>query len=381
MIPYGFHSVSQDEIEAVSDVIKQGWLTQGPLVSEFETLFAQYCQARFAYSTCNATAALHVAYIALGVNEHSKVWTTPNTFVATSNTALMCGATLSFIDIDVATGNMDIDLLEEKLKQAGHQGNLPDVLTLVHFAGHPMDMQRIQSLAKQYQFKVIEDASHSVGAKYNTGETIGCGKYSDLTVFSFHPVKIMTTGEGGMITGNDEHLLKHCKRLTSHGIDKDLHSRGNSWEFDQVELGMNYRLTDIQAAMGCMQLKKVDGFIKKRQRIAQRYLEAFDSQNIQCVSPNKGSYSSYHLFPILVEKRKPIFDALRNNDIGVAVHYRPVYLNSYYQTLGFENGLCPKSEAFYAQELSLPIYPDLTEQDQSTVINTLISAVKTYSKE
>jgi dTDP-4-amino-4,6-dideoxygalactose transaminase len=184
-----------------------------------------------------------------------------------------------------------------------------------------------------------------------------------------------------MITGNDEYLLKHCKRLTTHGIDKDLHSRGNSWEFDQVELGMNYRLTDIQAAMGCVQLKKIDGFIKKRQSIAKRYLEAFDKQKIQCVSPNNGSYSSYHLFPVLVKNRKFIFDALRENNIGVSVHYRPVYMNSYYQALGFEKGLCPQAEEFYTQELSLPIYPDLTEKDQCSVINTLVSAVNTYSKE
>ena len=376
MIPYGYHSVDREEIEAVTQVLEGKWLTQGEMVSQFEKDFSDNCGSLDSCSTSNATAALHLSYLALGLEEGSHVWTTPNTFVATSNAALMCGAKVRFIDIDLASGNMAIDKLENALLQAKANNQLPDVVCIVHFAGHPVDMHRVNKLAEQYQFKVIEDASHAVGAKYKTGETVGCGKYSDLTVFSFHPVKIITTGEGGIITSNNRALISRCKILRSHGIDRDLHNRGNSWEFDQTELGMNYRLTDIQASIGIVQLKKLKHFLERRNSIAGYYVEKLQSSNIDMVLPEKGCYSSYHLFPVLVERRKQVFEAMRNRGVGVSVHYKPVYLHAYYKGLGYEAGLCPSSELFYERELSLPIYPGLKQEQQDQVIDTLLLALQ-----
>lgn len=377
MIPYGKHSVSDEEIQAVSNILKDGWLTQGPCISEFESEFSKYCGVQFSCAVNSATSALHLAYLALGVGSNKTVWTSANTFVATSNAALMCGASVDFIDIDISTGNLCLNELAKKLELAERTGNLPNVLTVVHFSGHPVQMEKVAVLANKYGFKVVEDASHAVGAHGSSGETVGSCKYSDITVFSFHPVKIMTTAEGGMLTTNNEHYHRYAMAMRSHGIDKDLHSRGNSWEFDQTDLGYNYRMSDIQAAIGLQQLKKVDEFLAKRRDIAKRYDEKLCDLDVQFTVPYPTTMSSYHLYPVLLnedtsEKDKAsVFGELRDKGIGVNVHYKPVYLNSYYQNLGFKTGLCPSAESFYLRELSIPIYPDLNDQEQEYVIESI----------
>lgn len=375
MIPYGFHNLGEEEVEAVRHVLENGWLTQGSKIPEFENAFASYCQTPHACAVSSATTALHLSYLALGVNQKSLVWVPANTFVASSNAALMCSARVDFVDIDRSTGSINAHILESKLIQADKHNLLPDVVCVVHYAGHPVDMQAINQLAKKYQFKVIEDASHAVGAKYSDGRYVGACEYSDITVFSFHPVKIMTTAEGGMITSRSESLIKHCKLLRNHGIDKDLHSRGNSWEFDQVELGFNYRMTDIQAALGCVQLKKVNDFVLSRNKIADYYTSRLSDCNLELTLPKRDVLSSFHLYPIKVENRKQVFDSLREKGIGVSVHYRPVYLNTYYKNLGFKMGLCPAAESFYDTALSIPIFPSLNMDQQNYIVETIKSAL------
>lgn len=375
MIPYGKHSISDAEKDAINQVLASGWLTQGDCVPEFERRFCSRVNVKYACAVNSATSALHLCYLALGVNETSLVWTPANTFVATSNAALMCGATVDFVDIDLRTGNLSIDSLRDKLEAAREAKRLPDVITVVHFAGHPVDLKSVLELTKDDDIKIIEDASHAVGSKYEN-EPIGNCRYSDAAVFSFHPVKIITTAEGGMITTNDEGVFDKVTRLRSHGIDKDLHTRKGSWEYDQVDLGFNYRMSDIHAALGVVQLEKLDGFISKRKSLASQYDEAFSQLNLSVTASIYGS-SSYHLYPILVANKNEktrIFQALRESGIGVNVHYRPVYLHSYYRNIGFAPGLCPNSEEFYDCEISLPIFPDLTEQ--KTVIDRVTNLLE-----
>jgi len=371
MIPYGKHSLSQDEIEVVKDVLENGWLTQGPKVGEFEQAITEFVGCPYSCAVTNATSALHLSYLALGANSQTVVWVPANTFVASSNAAAMCGSKIEFIDIDLKTGSTTPELLKLKLNESKASNTLPDIVCIVHFAGHPVNMKEVQKLAEEYKFRVIEDASHAIGSTYTCGSYVGSCKYSDLTVFSFHPVKIITTGEGGMITGKSQALVDRCRVLRSHGIDRDLHSRGDSWEFDQTLLGYNYRMTDIQAALGLVQTSKISSFVLKRNAIADRYISEINRDLIDLILPIENAVSSYHLFPIIVERRKEVFCTLRKKGIGVSVHYRPVYLNTYYRSMGFREGSCPNAESFYAGEISLPIFPDLTYDEQSYIINEL----------
>ena len=382
MIPYGKHSIDQAEIKAVSELLSSGWLTQGHKVPKFEEKLSDICHVKYACATSSATSALHIAYLTLGIDSSSLVWTTANTFVATANAARMCGAQLDFVDIDESTGNISLELLEQKLRTEKKRGVVPDVVTVVHFAGHPIDMKRISGLALEFGFKVIEDASHALGAIGHSGEIVGSCTYSDICVFSFHPVKIIATGEGGMLCTNDWKISESANQLRNHGIDKTLHNRGDSWEYDQVCLGYNYRMSDIHASIGIEQLNKLDSFLFKRRMIANRYDEQLKSSNIDCTHPDPSSTSSYHLYPILLAKgtnstdKKAVFDELRKQGIGVNVHYKPVYLHSYYATYGFSNGYCPNAEDFYNREISIPIYPELSSELQDRVLESLSNALE-----
>lgn len=381
MIPYGKHNIGQQEIDAVSRQLKEGWLTQGQRVPEFEQAVASFCRAEFAVAVGNATQALHLSCLVLGVNSNSRVWTTANTFVASANCARYCGADVDFVDIDQPSGNLSIARLTEKLAQAKQQQQLPDVLVVVHYAGQPCDMAAIAKLAQQYQFKVIEDASHALGAQYANGGPVGNGEYSELTVFSFHPVKMITTAEGGMVLTSNVGLAEQLRRLRSHGIDQDLHSRGNSWQYDQAELGFNYRLSDIQAVIGIEQMKKLNDFVSRRNELAERYQQPIQQLGLAPMQIDHAACCSYHLFPILLpadtsdSQKQAMFESLRQFGIGVNVHYRPVYLHSYYRRLGFEPGYCAEAEQFYRRELSIPMYPDLTASEQGQVITALKASI------
>lgn len=374
MIPYGLHSLGEQELLAVQRVMSNSWLTQGPAVPEFENAVADYLGVTYAIATCNGTSALHAVYLALGVNEKSEVWTTANTFCATSNAALMCGAKVSFVDIELTSGNICINDLSLRLSAAEELNQLPDLVTVVHFAGHPVDMMRINELSKRYGFKVVEDACHGFGAEYQAGLKVGNAQLSDATVFSFHPVKIITTAEGGMITTNSPVLSEKVRSIRSHGVDKDLHSRGASWEYDQTELGFNYRMTDIQAVIGLEQLKKVDQFISRRNEIADTYNRAFSNSGIAYLS-GSAAKSAYHLYPILLDQdittegKIKVFNEFNDHGIALAVHYKPVYMHSYYQKLGFQTGECKKAEEHYRRAFSLPMYPNLTDHEQAKVID------------
>ncbi|EHR42297.1 UDP-4-amino-4,6-dideoxy-N-acetyl-beta-L-altrosamine transaminase [Alishewanella jeotgali] len=380
MIPYGKQQLDAADLAAVQEVLQSNWLTQGPKVPAFEQAIADYCQVSFAVAVNSATSALHIACLALGVGPGARVWTSPNSFVASANCALYCGATVDFVDIELDSGNMSVAALEEKLRLAQRQNQLPKVVIPVHFAGQSCDMQAIAALAEQYGFHIIEDASHAIGARYQN-QPVGNCRYSDITVFSFHPVKIITSGEGGMTTTQNPKLARKMQMLRSHGITSEAteltEPSHGVWYYQQQLLGFNYRLTDIHAALGLSQFSKLDSFVSARQQLVEHYNQAFNRYaEIKPLSQHPDSYSSYHLYVVRLisltqEQHKVCVGYLRQHGIVGHLHYTPIYLQPYYQQLGFKAGYCPQAENYYQQAVTLPLFPGLTPEAQQFVVTTL----------
>ncbi|WP_055461865.1 UDP-4-amino-4,6-dideoxy-N-acetyl-beta-L-altrosamine transaminase [Marinomonas fungiae] len=381
-IPYGRQSITASDVEAVCEALTSDFLTQGPIVTQFEQAISELSGCKFGIAANSATSALHVACLALGVTKGDRVWTTPNTFIASANCARYCDAQVDFVDIDPQTYNLCPIKLAEKLATAAQNNCLPKIVIPVHFGGHPCDMRAIYELSQQYGFAIIEDASHAIGAKYK-GTPVG-NRYSDVCIFSFHPVKVMTSAEGGMAVTNNEGLAETMRLLVNQGVTKnkrefDTRSPGD-WYYEQQVLGFNYRMTELQAALGLSQLKRLGHFIERRRELVQRYYQLLRGLPIQLPGEADYAYSSWHLFPIvlneaLTEQRAEIFKSLRDHNIGTQVHYIPVHTQPYYQELGFSWGQFPIAEDYYARTLSLPLFPDLTYEDQEFVVKTLSQAI------
>ena len=380
MIPYGKQDISQFDIDSVVEVLKSDFITQGPKTLIFENKISDYCMADYSVTVNSATSALHIACLALGLGEGDWLWTSTNTFVASANCGLYCGAKIDFIDIDPRSYNMSVELLEKKLIYAKKNRKLPKILIPVHFAGQPCDMKKIHKLSKEYGFSIIEDASHSIGGKY-LDNPIGNCQYSDITIFSFHPVKIITTAEGGVATTNSKKLSEKMRLYRSHGITKDpseiVQQPDGDWYYEQVDLGFNYRMTELQSALGISQLRKVDEFVHARWTLKERYDELLI--NLPLIKPFQYSYaySSMHLYPVqiltnkLTISHKQIFHYLRKNGVGVGLHYIPVHLQPYYQKFGFKRGDFRNSEAYYSKAISLPLFHAMTFEQQDTVVSVL----------
>ena len=379
-IPYGRQSISEADIQAVVDVLRSDWLTQGPVIEQFERAVADYCGAKYAVAVNSATSALHIACLAAELVPGDVLWTSPNTFVASANCGLYCGAGVDFVDIDPRTYNLSVSELEKKLELSNKNGTLPKVVIPVHFSGQPCEMDSIAELSKKFGFSVIEDASHAIGGKYQ-GDPIGSCRFSDMTVFSFHPVKIITTGEGGMVLTNRKDLYERLIRLRSHGITRDAElMTGESdgpWYYQQIELGFNYRMTDMQAALGVSQMKRLEEFVTRRHFLKTRYDEALTSMPVVIPNEHTDSYSASHLYVIrlkLDQIRKThcqVFQELRQAGIGVNLHYIPLHTQPYYKRMGFRNGDFPQSEKYYREAISIPMYFGLSEENQDRIIETL----------
>lgn len=383
MIPYGRQEISQADIDAVVDVLRSDFLTQGPMVPHFEQCVAQHVGAKHAIAVNSATSALHIACMALGLGPRDWLWTTPITFVASANCGLYCGAKVDFVDIDPRTYNLCPKALAEKLDQAERRGRLPKIVIPVHMCGQPCDLATIHALSERYGFRIIEDASHAIGGKYR-GEYIGNCRFSDVTIFSFHPVKIITTAEGGMATTNNDRLAERMTLLRSHGITRDpgamTHKPDGSWYYQQIDLGFNYRMTDLQAALGISQMKRLDDFVARRHILARRYDKLLTVLPVVTPWQHPDSYSGFHLYVILFGQRhgrtrQHVVESLRKDGIGVNVHYIPVHTQPYYQKMGFAAGDFPKAESYYADALSLPMFHGLTEVQQDDVAEALRKAV------
>lgn len=384
-IPYGKQEISSEDIDCVIDVLKSDFLTQGPLVPKFEETLSSYTGSNFCTMVNSSTSALHISCLALGVGEGDFVWTSPNTFVASANCARLCGAKLDFVDIDEFTFNMSTKVLEEKLLEAKVKGCLPKVIIPVHMTGQSCDMKKIFELSQEYGFKIIEDASHALGAEY-LGNKVGCCKYSHISVFSFHPVKMITTGEGGAAMTNSTEIDKKLKKFRSHGITSDKKDfyyvpENELWNYQQLNLGLNYRMTDINAALGLSQLKRLDKFVEKRGKIATYYNSAFQNSNIKTPYIENYAKSSFHLYVIqwdyakIRKSSKFFFQELRNRGIMVNFHYIPVYLQPYYLNQGFKRGYCPISEEYFLKSLSIPIYTSITHEELQIVSNEIKSII------
>ena len=381
MIPYGRQDVRQEDIDAVVEVLRSDFLTQGPVVPQFEASLAQAGGARFAVAVNSATSALHIACLALGLGPGDRLWTTPITFVASANCGLYCGAKVEFVDIDAETFNMSPDALAAKLEQAAADGTLPKVIVPVHMCGQSCDMKRISALAHRYGVRVIEDASHAIGGSYD-GAPVGNCAYSDITVFSFHPVKIVTSAEGGAALTNDPELAARMELLRSHGITRDpalmTHAPDGPWYYQQIDLGWNYRMTEIQAALGLTQLARLAEYVDRRNALADRYDVALGGLALDLPGRLLESRSSFHLYVIRLHdpvQHRQVFEALRAAGIGVNLHYIPVHLQPYYRSMGFEAGDFPVAEAYYSRAISIPLYAIMTDKQQDTVIAKISTAL------
>jgi UDP-4-amino-4,6-dideoxy-N-acetyl-beta-L-altrosamine transaminase len=385
MIPYGRQDINEDDIQAVVDVLRSEFLTQGPVVPAFEKSITDYCGVNYAVAVNSATSALHIACLALDVGPDDIVWTSPITFVASANCALYCGADVDFVDIDPHTYNMSLERLSEKLQQAEKLDKLPKVVIPVHLCGQPCEMEKIHELSLKYGFRIIEDASHAIGAKYKN-RSVGNCEFSDITVFSFHPVKIITTGEGGMAMTNSTQLARRMQLMRSHGITRHenemTHASDGPWYYQQIDLGYNYRMTDLQAALGLSQMQRLDEFLSRRHYIAERYHQLLEDLPLVKPWQDEESYSALHLYVIRLKcteiglTHRQVFETLRALSIGVNLHYIPVYQHPYYKKLGFKSGYCIEAERYYTEAISLPIYSSLTEIQQDMVIAVLKEALK-----
>ncbi|GAB1261945.1 UDP-4-amino-4,6-dideoxy-N-acetyl-beta-L-altrosamine transaminase [Aurantivibrio plasticivorans] len=380
MIPYGRQDITQEDIDAVVDVLKSDYLTQGPKVPLFEQSVAGKVGAKHAVAVNSATSALHIACMALGLKKGDWLWTTPITFVASVNCGLYCGANIDFVDIDPRTYNLCPRGLEAKLESAEEQGKLPKVVVVVHLCGQPCEMREIHSLSQRFGFKIIEDASHAIGGKYQ-GNYIGGCRYSDITVFSFHPVKIITTAEGGLALTNNDHLAEKMILHRSHGVTRDenlmTHEPDGPWYYQQVELGYNYRMTELQAALGISQLGRLDSFVARRQQLAKRYDEALRDLPVTLPWQHPDGFSAFHLYVIRLQlegnnlSHRQVFEALRKRGVGVNLHYIPVHTQPYYQKMGFKAGDYPEAERYYTDVISLPMYQGLSNEQQDEVVSAL----------
>lgn len=385
MIPYGRQEITEADIDAVVEVLKSDFLTQGPRVPAFEQAVARYCGAEHAVAVNSGTSALHIACLALGLGKGDILWTSPITFVASANCGLYCGASVDFVDISPDTWNLCPEALEKKLREAERQGRLPSVVVPVHLCGQPCDMEAIHALGQKYGFRIIEDASHAIGGKYQ-GKPIGDCRYSDVTVFSFHPVKIVTTAEGGMAVTNAPELRERMELFRSHGITRDptmmTHEPDGPWYYQQVELGFNYRMTELQAALGVSQLRRLNEYVTRRNALAERYDTLLSELPVTTPWRHPDSHSSFHLYVIRLQGEKisrthrQVFQALRDQGIGVNLHYIPVHTQPYYQQLGFRPGEFPEAERYYAEAISLPLFPGLSETQQDEVVATLKGAME-----
>ena len=380
MIPYGRQEITEADVEAVVAVLKSDFLTQGPVVPRFEKVVADYCGSKHAVAVNSATSALHIACLALDLGPGDWLWTTPITFVASANCGLYCGAKIDFVDIDPRTYNLCPEALERKLVEAEKRGTLPKVVVPVHLCGQPCDMEAIHFLSNKYGFRVIEDASHAIGGKY-LQEPIGSCRHSDVTVFSFHPVKIITTGEGGMAVTNDKSLAHRMALLRSHGITRDAglmtQEPDGPWYYQQIDLGFNYRMTDIQAALGLSQFERLDAYVVRRRQLAERYDELLAGLPVATPWRDRKGYSSFHLYVVRLRldqcasRHRQVFEALRDQEIGVNLHYIPIHTQPYYRGMGFEAGAFPEAERYYLQAISLPLYPGLTFAQQDRIVTAL----------
>ncbi len=380
MIPYGKQDISAEDIAAVSEVLRSDFLTQGPVVPRFEEAVAEAVKAKYGVAVNSATSALHIACLALGVGPGDRVWTSPVTFVASANCALYCGADISFVDIDADTYNLCPKALEQKLIVANDEGTLPKVIIPVHLAGQSCDMEAIAALARQYDIRVIEDASHAIGADY-AGDAVGSCRFSDITVFSFHPVKIVTTAEGGVAVTNNLQLAERMQRLRSHGITRDpelmTKAPDGAWYYQQIELGFNYRMTEMQAALGLSQMQRLSLFVERRRGLAKRYNELLSDLPVTLPQQLADSASSWHLYIVRFHLEKiekthsQIFDECRAAGIGVNLHYIPVHLQPYYSDLGFKQGDYPAAEAYYANAISIPLFHSMTDAQQDEVVRVV----------
>ena len=387
-IPYGRQNITKADIAAVVKVLESDWLTQGPTIPMFEEYVATACGASYGVAVNSATSALHIACLALGLGKGDILWTSPNTFVASANCGLYCGAEVDFVDIDPHSYNLSVDALEQKLVQAEGEGKLPKVVVPVHLAGQSCDMEKIGALSRKYGFRIVEDASHAIGAKYQ-GSSVGNCQFSDMTVFSFHPVKIITTGEGGMVVTNQQDLYEKLIRLRTHGITRnpDL-MQGKShglWYYQQLDLGFNYRMTDIQAALGLSQMQRLDDFVSRRRFLAAGYNQLLQDFPLVLPWQHPETESSWHLYVIrlkldrIAKTHTQVFEELRRAGIGVNLHYIPVHTQPYYQGLGFKWGDFPEAEQYYQEAISLPLYYDLTEENQEQVGSVLRKILSEYS--